>query len=287
MVRMAAIRMAIGRWAALAILLGPGSGLARAAEQPPFRDQVRRYVERQQPDKASEPLPGLPRDVKKILSLEYTVLLHKEGKDQPVDAASYEFHRGDQIRVRINPLNDMYIYIFYERAGGQRLCLQPMSKESLPLAKHNRAFELPADGSLYEFDASMGEEKLLVVATEAPSEDLAALADMVCRKSDDKLSAEERVRRDELKARSQKVLQSLRDEQAQSTQYRGLFSAQALAKVGEESQQHGAVQAVLEEPPHDKQTGTFCMAASFRAENQPELFVTILLKSAPDVSAKP
>jgi hypothetical protein len=271
-----------------AILLGAGSLPAeiRAAE-PPFRDLVRRYVESQAPNKPAEPLPGLPRDVKKIIALEYTVFLHKDGQDQPVDAANYAFHRGDQVRVRIHPLNDMYIYVFYEREGGQRLCLQPLSKETPPLAKHNRAFELPADGSVYEFDRSSGEEKLLVVATEKPSDDLAALADMVCKKSDDKLTPEERVRRDQLKARSQKVLQTLRDEQSQSAQYRGLFSEQALTTIGAQSQRQGSVQAVLEEPPHDKQTGTFCLAASFRAEDEPELFVTISLKAVPAAAAKP
>ena len=257
------------------------------ADELAFRDLVRRYVESQSPDKPAEPLPGLPRNVKKVIALEYAVLLHKEGQDRPVDAASYQFHRGDQIRVRIHPLNDMYIYVFCEREGGQRLCLQPLSKEAPPLARHNRPFELPADGSVYEFDRASGEEKLIVVATQKPSEDLAALADMVCKKSDDKLTPEEKVRRDELQARSQKVLQALREEQSRSTQYRGLLSEQALTNVGAESQHQGAVQAVLEEPPHDKLTGTFCMAASFRAEDEPELFVTILLRAAPAAAVKP
>ncbi|HVW38669.1 MAG TPA: DUF4384 domain-containing protein [Pirellulales bacterium] len=258
-----------------------------STQTPPFRALVRRYVETQAPDKPAEPLPGLPRDVKKIIALEYTVLLHKDGQDQAVDAASYAFHRGDQIRVRIHPLNDLYIYVFYEREGGQRLCLQPISKETLPLAKRNRAFELPADGSVYEFDRSSGEEKLLLVATEKPSEDLAALADMVCKKSDDMLTAEEKVRRDELKARSQKVLQILRDEQLKSTQFRGVLSEQALANVGAQSKRQGSIQAVLEEPPHDKLPGAFCLAASFKTENEPELFVTISLKAVPAAAAKP
>lgn len=275
------------------LLLGAGSAAAalradeRRSPAPPFRDSVRRYVETQAHDKPAEPLPGLPRDVKKIIALEYTVLLHKDGQDQAVDAASYAFHRGDQIRVRIHPLNDLYIYVFYEREGGQRLCLQPISKETLPLAKRNRAFELPADGSVYEFDRSSGEEKLLLVATEKPSEDLAALADMVCKKSDDMLTAEEKVRRDELKARSQKVLQALGEEQLRSTQYRGLFSEQVLANIGVQSQRQGSIQAVLEEPPHDKLPGAFCLAASFKTENEPELFVTISLKAAPAAAAKP
>ena len=265
---------------------GPAA-LDLRADEPPFRDLVRRYVESQAPDKPAEPVPGLPRDVKKAIALEYTVLLHSDGQDQPIDAASHEFHRGDLVRVRIQPLNDMYIYVFYEREGGQRLCLQPISKEAPPLAKRHRAFELPADGSVYEFDRAAGEENFLIVATQKPSEDLAALADMVCKKSDDKLTPEEKVRRDELKSRSQKVLELLREERARSTQYRGLFSERALANIGTESQRQGSIQAVLVEPPHDKQTGTFCLAASFRAEDEPELFVTISLKAAPATAAKP
>ncbi len=257
------------------------------AEMPVFRDLVRRNVEQQAASALPRRIPGLARDVKRAIALEYTVLLHKDGKDLPVNEALHEFHQGDQIRVRINPLNDMYIYIFYERAGGQRLCLQPISKESPPLAKHNQAFELPADGSVYEFDAPQGEEKLLVVATEQPSEDLAALADMVCRKRDDTLTPQEKTQRDQLKKRSQKMLQTLREELRHSEQYRGILSEQALAKLGQDSQQHGSTQAVLEEPPHDKQTGTFCLAASFAAENQPELFVTISLRSVPQTTARP
>ena len=264
---------------------------ARAAfgvqtEEAGFRELVRRYVTSQSPEKPSEPLPGLPRDVKKSIALEYAVLLHKDGKDEAVDAASHEFHRGDQLRVRVLPLNDLYIYVFYERKGGQRLCLQPLSKEAPPLARHNRAFELPADGSVYELDNASGEEKLLLVATSAPSEDLAALADMVCKKSDEMLTAQEKVRRDALQARSQKVLDHLREEQSESAQYRGLLSEQALTKIGADAQRQGNIQAVLVEPPHDKQTSTFCMASSLRSENEPELFVTISLKTAP-IAAKP
>lgn len=254
--------------------------------EPEYREMVRRSVERRRPNLRPGRLPGLNRDVHDVIGLEYTVLLHHEGKDLPVDETTHEFHQGDQIRVRINPLSDMYIYIFYERAGGHRLCLQPISKESPPLARHNEAFELPADGSVYEFDAPAGEEKLLIVATTQPSEDLAALADMVCRKRDDKLTAAEKTHRELLKARSQKILQALRDEQKSSAQYRGLFSEQAMVKVSEESQRRGAAQAILEEPPHGKQKGTFCAAASFDSRNQPELFVTITLRSVPDAGAK-
>ncbi|HUY91986.1 MAG TPA: DUF4384 domain-containing protein [Pirellulales bacterium] len=265
---------------------GLASSDARADESA-FRDLVRRYVTSQSPDKPAEPLPGLPRDVKKSIALEYAVLLHKGGKDQAVDAASHAFQRGDQLRVRIVPLNDLYIYVFYEREGGQRLCLQPLSKEAPPLAKHDRAFELPADGSVYELDSSSGEEKLLLVATPTPNEDLAALADPVCKKSDDKLTAEEKVRCDALKARSQKALKRLQEQQSRSGQYRGLLSEQVLTKIGADAQRQGSVQAVLVEPPHNKQTSTFCMAASFRTENEPALFVTISLKTAPATAAKP
>lgn len=268
----------------LAMLAGATDVGAQTSD---FRDVLRRNVEERRFSFAPARLSVGKSDANDVLALEYTVLLHKEGKDSPVDEAVHEFHQGDQIRVRINPLTDMYVYIFYERAGGQRLCLQPISKESPPLARRNQAFELPADGSVYEFDAPQGEEKLLVVATAQPSEDLAALADMVCRKKEEKLTAEEKQRRKELRARSQKILQSLRDEQRRSVQYRGVLSDQALAKVGEELRRQGALQAILQEPPHDKQTGTFCAAASFDAANQPELFVTITLRSVPLTTSKP
>lgn len=256
------------------------------AEAPEFRELLRRSVEQRRPNLPPSRLPGLNRDVHDVIGLEYTVMLHQEGKDVPVDETVHDFHQGDQIRVRINPLCDMYVYIFYERAGGHRLCLQPISKESPPLARRNQAFELPTDGSVYEFDAPVGEEKLLVVATTQPSEDLAALADMVCRKSDEKLTAAEKVRRERLRSRSQKILQALREEKQHSARYRGPFSEQSLFKVGEESQRRGVAQAILEEPPHGKQKGTFCAAASFDPDNQPELFVAITLRSVPKTTAK-
>jgi hypothetical protein len=278
----------VGLWRVLscgALILGvfvAGAG----AEAPEYRELLRRSVEQRRPNLPPDRLPGLNRDVQDVIGLEYTVLLHKEGKDIPVDETAHDFHQGDQIRVRISPLCDMYVYIFYERAGGQRLCLQPISKESPPLAKRHQAFELPADGSVYEFDAPVGEEKLLIVATTQPSEELAVLADMVCRKSDEKLTATEKTRREQLRSRSQKILRALREEKENSIQYRGPFSEQALFKVGEELQRRGVGQAILEEPPHDKQKGTFCAAASFDPDNQPELFVSITLRSVPKSTAK-
>lgn len=274
-------------WAVMTLAMTCGALAAARGEAPVFRDLVRRAAEQRPADAVPPRLPGVARDVKQALALEYSVLLHQEGKDLPVDASSHEFHQGDQIRVRINPLSDMYVYIFYERAGGQRLCLQPISKESPPLARRNEAFELPTDGSVYEFDAPQGEEKLLIVGTVQPSDDLAAAADLVCRKRDDKLTPQEKADRERIKARSHKVLRSLREEQAHSARYRGLLSEQSLAKLGEELQRQGLAQAVLEEPPHDDQKGTFCMAVSFDKENQPELFVTISLRSVPRSVAKP
>jgi hypothetical protein len=252
---------------------------AARADQPTFRDLVRKYVANQTAGVKPEKIPGLPADLQKVVALEYTVLWRHDGMDEAIDANSHQFVIGDQIRVRIKPLSELYIYIFHEGASGERVCLLPTDQEKPPLAKPGQTLDLPTDGSVFEFSPPAGEEKLIVVATEEPSDDLAALSHVVFKKPEDQLTPAEKELADKLKARSQKTLKSIRDRQAQGTRYRGLFTDDAVGQVSKEAGEKHTTRAVLEEPPSGKQSSTFAMSAAQNGEMPIELYVTIPLKS--------
>jgi hypothetical protein len=249
------------------------------AAQPTYRDLVRKYVSDQTAGIEPSKLPGLPEDVKEVMALEYTVLLRRNGGEEPVDANTHEFDIGDQIRIRVKPVGDLYIYIFHEGASGQQTCLLPTSDEKAPMAKPDQQLDLPTDGSVFEFSPPAGNEKLIVVATDQPSDDLAALANLVFKKPGDELTPEEKTLHDKLKARSDKTLKSIRERQAQGTRYRGLFDDQSVAKVSEEMKANNTTRAVMEEPPTAGNPSTFAMTAATKSGSPLELFVTIPLKS--------
>jgi hypothetical protein len=262
----------------VALLFSVGSSAGLAAEST-FRDLVRKYVADKSQGIQPAKLPGLAAKVEDVMALEYTVVLKKDGSEKPVDANDYQFEIGDEIRVRIKPVSQLYIYIFYEGASGARKCLLPTDNEKAPLAKPNEELALPSDGSVFEFTPPAGEDKLIVVATEQPSPDLAALASVVFKKPEDQLSPAEKTLHDSLKGRSDKTLKSIRERQSLGTRYRGLFDEKAVSKVSAEIQRSGTTRAILEEPPSDKQSSTFAMAASLRKGKSVELFVTIPLRS--------
>lgn len=253
------------------------------------RDLVRKYVRRQDqaantgtpktpgPKKGDVP-DKLPGDLRKVIALEYTVLLLKGDREEAVDPHKHEFKLGDKIHVQVEPLSDLYIYIFHEGASGERTCLLPSDEETPPLAKGERKLRLPSDGGYFEFMPPAGEERLIVVATEEKV-DRSVLASLVFKKPDEKLSTEEQAIQQKLKARAQKTLKSIREQRAQGTKFRGLFTDEVLAEVAGELKDEGGTRAVLEEPPHGAQTSTFTMSVSPDKDGAGELFVSIPLKS--------
>lgn len=263
-------------------------------DEPAMRDLVRKYVRRQDQAAAvgtsqtSGPKKGdvpdkLPGDLRKVIALEYTVLLRKNDDDQqqaveePIDPHQYEFKLGDKIRVQVEPLNDLYIYIFHEGASGKRTCLLPEEDETPPLAKRETTMLLPSNGYI-EFEPPAGEERLIVVATEERI-DRDVLASLVFKKPDEKLSDEEQAIQKKLKARAQKTLKSIREQRSQGTKFRGLFTDEVLAEIGGELKDEGGTRAVLEEPPHGTEKSTFTMSVSPDKDGAGELFVSIPLKS--------
>jgi len=256
-----------------------------AADEPNFRDLVRKYV-KDGDGKQLGTLIGFSKPVEHVIALEYTVLVKRDGREEAVDPQSHEFKRGDRIRVRVQPLSDTYIYIFHEGASGARVCLLPTKQEKPPFVKRGQTVELPGDG-YFEFSAPPGNEQLLVVATEKPTGDLAGLSNVVFNKPDDQLTPAEKEIKSSLKAKVQKTLKSIRARQSEATTYRGLLNEDAVKDFARKVEKRGNSHGVLEEPPTANDSATFAMMASGANDPQQNLFVSIALKSVGAKDAKP
>lgn len=275
-----AIARAVGCCAVVTICLAAVVCLAEVpAVEPPFRDLLRRYVGHHKDSVEVEDKLGFPAETNQVMGLEYAVLLQKDGVDEAVDPEKYLFHAGDQIRVRIQPMNDLYVYVFFEDDRGCRRCLLPSDKNSPRLAKHDQPVELPSDGSVFEFEAGAKQETLVLIATERPDANLTTLCEAVCKKRDDRLTPEERAVQTELRSKNEKELASIHDRLAKAVAYRGRLSAVALARLSAEMKQVGAQDALLKEAPFDKQSSTLVVLFS-KSGSLPKLAVTIPLKSA-------
>ncbi|HUY34301.1 MAG TPA: DUF4384 domain-containing protein [Pirellulales bacterium] len=255
------------------------------ADEPSVRDLVRKYVQ-DHPNGAAvaEGAERLPGNIRKVVAMEYTVLLRKGDDEEPIDPHQHQFQLGDQIRVQVQPLSDLYIYIFHEGSSGRRSCLLPADDETAPLAKRDEILKLPNDGGYFQFEKPAGDERLIVVATEERV-DLKVLSGLVFKKPDEELSAEEQAIQKKLKARAQKTLKSIREQQTQGTKFRGMFNDDVLTKMGGELKDDES-SGVLEEPPHGREISTFSMSVSAKKQGAGELFVSIPLKSAPPAAGK-
>lgn len=261
----------------LSLLLCPAS-CAWADEGTTFRDLVRKY-NKDTDSKVLADQIGFSKEVEHLVALEYMVLLRSDGKETPVtDAKAHQFKLGDQIRVRLQPLNDTYIYIFHEGASGNRVCLLPTEEEKPPFVKAGSQIVLPDDG-YFEFSAPPGSEQLLVVATEKPVSDLAGLANVVFNKPDDQLTPEEKEIKKNIRAKVHERLKSIRDQQAQATTYRGLLNDQGMQNLSREVKKSGASETVIEEPGNAKSPSSLALVASTDKDAKPALFLTISLRS--------
>jgi hypothetical protein len=237
------------------------AGLAQAADQ-----EVRwRNITRER----------LPKDVEAV-ALEYTVILVKDGQERPIDPVGHQFDIGDRILVRIQPKDDMYIYIFTEGPQGDKSCLLPASEDKPPLVKQGKFIELPDDG-FFRFDEPAGEEKLIVVATRQESKDLAALANVVFRKPQELLTDQEKKEQKNRIDQVEKSLQSSNKVKVAGAKRRGILSQDAVDEFNAEVQVKK--RGTIEEPPHGKETSTFAMAVADRSAGAPELLIDIPLKS--------
>ena len=96
----------------------------QAADDVTFRDLARKYFKDGDGADLAK-VVGYTQPVKKVIALEYKVLLFADGRERPVDPKTYDFRIGDKIRIAIEPLHDYYIYIFHIGASGQSEFLLP------------------------------------------------------------------------------------------------------------------------------------------------------------------
>lgn len=256
------------------------------AEEPTFRDLTRKYFKDGE-GKDLAKLVGYTEPVKKVIALEYKVLLAEGGKETPVDPKTHEFKVGDKIRVSIEPLNDYYVYIFHTGASGKSGFLLPAADEDPPLAKANKPVALPDDGFI-EFVEPPGEETLLVVAAEKPVPDRAVLARVLTKKPGEKDTDEEAAVRSSLKATRKKVLKSVAEAKKEildhTVMWRGIVAEpKAKQELADEIRRRGVKDGTFEEPTAN---GTSAVYVSCKDNAASRLLVSIPLKSINSKGAK-
>ena len=258
--------------------LGETLPRATADDEITLRDLVRKYTKDGDGRRLAKKI-GFSKEVAHVVALEYSIMLQGAGKETPVtDVKTHQFKLGDRIRVKIAPVSSAYIYILHEGTSGHRVCLLPTSEERPPFVKGGSSISLPEDG-YFEFAEPPGNEHLLVVATEKPVSDLAALANVVFNKPDEQLTPQEKEIKQSIKAKVEERLKSIRDRQAEATTYRGLLTDDAMRDFSGKVEQSGATETVIEEPAAGNAASTFTMVATVKTDAQPALFVTIPLRS--------
>lgn len=262
---------------ALAVLAACLTSAALGAEGSTFRDLVRKYNKDGNGQQLAKVI-GFSKPVEQVVALEYTVLLRSDGNEQAVDPRTHRFRIGDQIRIRVQPVGDVYLYVFHEGASGHRACLLPTQQEKPPYVAAGKVVNLPDDG-YFEFDVPPGNEELLVVATEKPTTDLAGLSNVVFKKPDSELTAQEKEIKKSLKASVQKTLQSIRERQNETTAYRGLLDDDAMKGFTHKVESSGATRTVIEEPPTKNNASTFASVVDTQPGVKPNLLISIPLKS--------
>jgi Glu-tRNA(Gln) amidotransferase subunit E-like FAD-binding protein len=135
------------------------------------------------------------------------------------------------------------------------------------------------DGGSFEFISPPGKELLRVVATDKPTEDLAALLNAVFKKQN--LTPKEEELKQTIRAKIEARLQSISKQQEQTMAYRGLLTKEAMKEVRAKVDRAGADEIVLRELPNETHSSTFTMVAGTKSDAQP-LLVTIPLQSVPE-----
>ncbi len=251
-----------------------------SAEEPTFRDLTRKYFKDGNGADLAK-LVGYSKPVKKVIALEYKVLLFQDGKEVIVDPKTHEFKVGDKIRVSIQPLSDYYVYIYHTGPSGQNGFLLPAADEDPPLAKSGHPVALPDDG-FFEFTAPPGEEMLEVVAAEKPVPDRAVLARILGKKPGEKDTPEEEALRKTLKATRKEVLKSVEETRKEvldhTVMWRGITAPNPMQKLADEIRTRGVKEGTFEEPSAHG-TSALYMSCDPNDNEQARLLVTIPLRS--------
>lgn len=268
--------------ACLAVVLLPATAAEPAAE-PEYK--VRDLVTQWFADGDGEDLAkvvGWEKPLKKVVALEYKVLVFEDGKEKAVDPKTHIFKLGDRIRVTVEPFSDSYIYIFHIGASGAEVFLLPPEDQEPPLIEAEQMVTLPEEGYFRVIEPT-GHEKLLVVATENPIEDRDALAGVLTKTPDQYTPEEVRISEQLHATVEANLLTVQEDEQAQRdkiVKFRGLLEDSD--ELADKVRTRGVQQATVEVPSRDGSGGTVAMYLSVAddgAKIRSDLLVTIPLTS--------
>jgi hypothetical protein len=222
----------------------------------------------------------LPPNFKSI-ALEYTILLADEkGSHRPVDPAEHTFEVGDSFLVRIRPQDDLYVYVFNEGPGGERVCLLPAADEPPHLVKSGDEIELPDDGGFFTFEPPAGEEKLVVVALAEPTDDVRLLASAVFKGQGGGLNGESAA---EARKQADAAIDRLRETSGATVRTRGPVR-KVIERLESGVPAGGTVSHV--EPPHDGESSSYGIAVSAAGDAGPNLILDIPLRSQRSAGGK-
>ena len=286
---------------ALAVISTAGllaGGSASAGERVSFRDLVFKSFENDKDEEDFGELTkatGFTKPIKKVIALEYKVLLLRDGTETVIDPKTHKFRLGEKIRITVEPLHESYIYIFHIGASGKAGFLVPHDESRPPRVKARQSVVLPTDG-YFEFTRPPGDEQLKVVAAEEPIHDLATLAAVLTKAPED-YTAEEKKVRATLNATVEANLRSVEEEEdakrkdnkAKLVKFRSLTGE--TEQLADEVRQSGAGRATVEIPGKSSDSeGTIAVYLSTAEGGQAagcRLLVTIPLVSEEGSAVSP
>lgn len=212
----------------------------------------------------------LPQNLTSI-ALEYTVILVDEnGREQAVDPAEHVFQVGDEFLVRIKPQDDVYVYVFNEGPGGDRVCLVPAQEEEPRLVRKGEELSLP-EGDFLQFAEPAGEEKLLVVAVAEPTNDVRLLARNAFAAQKGNLRSREAAGADAAEAARKALTERT------SVRTRGTIAKKSIERLDTPV---GAKERITHvEPPRNGEKSTYGIAINGAEAGAPELVLDIPLRS--------
>jgi hypothetical protein len=109
------------------------------------------------------------------LGIRYSLLRIANGSSEQVSPDS-TFHSGDWVKVKVEGNRDGFLYVVSRGSGGNWNVLFPSAIEGGDnRLKARREYQVPSGQNAFHFDDQVGEEKLFIVYSAQPVEDLDAL----------------------------------------------------------------------------------------------------------------
>ena len=277
------VRPALVASICIAAALPAWAAAAEVPEGTTLRTLMREYFKDQDGVKLAQFI-GYQEPVKKVIALDYKVLLLEDGDEKPVDPKLHQFQLGDRIRILIEPRADYYVYVFNIGSDGEHRFLLPDERrnEEAPLIRAGHKVALPDDGYI-RFAPPAGTDQLLVVATEKRVPDLDTLAQLLTKKPGEKLTPEQEKLNDTIKATVKEALISVEErrkaKQGNIVMYRGLSTEDQREELVRDVKARKVKEGTFEELSQDAKEGTSAMYISTSGEGTPRLLVSIPLRS--------